>query len=82
MDRWLKDRNLIGIAGVDTRRLVSCIRDRGAPKGSLAFAVDDRYDVALLQRAAALWPGLEGMDLTDEVSCAEPYQWIETPVVH
>src|SRR5499425_2977537 len=40
MDRWLRDRNLIGIAGIDTRRLVSRIRDRGAPKGCLAFAPD------------------------------------------
>jgi carbamoyl-phosphate synthase small subunit len=79
MDRWLKDRNLVGIAGVDTRRLVSRIRDRGAPNGCLAFTPDGRYDVADLQRAAAQWPGLEGMDLTGEVSCVEPYEWIETP---
>jgi carbamoyl-phosphate synthase small subunit len=79
LDQWLKDRNLIGIAGVDTRRLVSRIRDRGAPKGCLAFAADGRYDVAHLQGAAVQWPGLEGMDLTGEVSCVEPYEWIETP---
>jgi carbamoyl-phosphate synthase small subunit len=79
LDQWLKDRNLIGIAGVDTRRLVSRIRDQGAPKGCLAFAADGRYDVALLQRAAVQWPGLEGMDLTDEVSCVEPYEWVEAP---
>ena len=79
LDRWLKDRNLIGIAGVDTRRLVSRIRDQGAPKGCLAFAPDGRYDVVHLQRAATQWAGLEGMDLTDEVSCIEPYEWIETP---
>ena len=53
---------LIGIAGVDTRRLVSRIRDQGAPKGCLAFAPDGRYDLAHLQSAAAQWPGLEGMD--------------------
>jgi carbamoyl-phosphate synthase small subunit len=79
LDRWLTDRNLIGIAGVDTRRLVSRIRDRGAPKGCLAFAPDGHYDLAHLQRAAAQWPGLEGMDLTGEVSCAELYEWVETP---
>jgi carbamoyl-phosphate synthase small subunit len=79
LDRWLKDRNLIGITGVDTRRLVSRIRDRGAPKGCLAFAADGGYDIAHLQWAAAQWPGLEGMDLTGEVSCVEPYEWIETP---
>jgi len=79
LDQWLKDRRLIGIAGVDTRRLTGRIRDRGAPKGCLAFAPDGRYDLAQLQRAAADWPGLEGMDLTGEVSCAEPYEWTETP---
>src|SRR6266850_1029752 len=79
MDRWLKDRNLVGIAGIDTRRLVSRIRDRGAPKRCLAFPADGHYDLAQLQRAAAQWPGLEGMGLTGEVWCAEPYRWIETP---
>src|SRR6266576_3568780 len=79
LDWWLKDRNLIGIAGVDTRHLVSRIRDRGAPKGCLAFAPDGRYDLTQLQQAAAQWPGLEGMDLTGEVSCVEPYEWTETP---
>jgi carbamoyl-phosphate synthase small subunit len=79
VDRWLKDRNLIGIAGIDTRRLVSRIRDQGAPKGCLAFGPDGDYDVAHLQSAAAQWPGLEGMDLTGEVSCDEPYEWTETP---
>jgi carbamoyl-phosphate synthase small subunit len=79
LDRWLKDRNLIGIAGVDTRRLVSRIRDQGAPKGCLAFAPEGHYDLAHLQSAATQWPGLEGMDLTDEVSCVEGYEWTETP---
>jgi carbamoyl-phosphate synthase small subunit len=79
LDRWLRDRNLIGIAGVDTRRLVSRLRDQGAPKGCLAFAPDGCYDLAHMQRAAAHWPGLEGMDLTGEVSCAERYEWMETP---
>ena len=79
LDRWLKDRNLIGIAGVDTRRLVGRIRDSGAPKGCLAFAWDGRYDIAHLHKVATHWPGLEGMDLTGEVSCVEPYEWTETP---
>src|SRR5262245_14806559 len=79
LNRWLKNRNLIGIAGVDTRRLVGRIRDEGAPKGCLAFAPDGQYDVAHLTRAAAQWPGLEGMDLTGDVSCGQPYEWTETP---
>jgi carbamoyl-phosphate synthase small subunit len=78
LGRWLKSRNLIGIAGVDTRRLVGRFRDQGAPKGCLAFAPDGRYDLAELGQAAAQWPGLEGMELTDEVSCVQSYDWTET----
>jgi carbamoyl-phosphate synthase small subunit len=78
LDEWLKNHNLTAIAGVDTRRLVRRIRDLGAPKGCLAFNTVGQYDVAQLQRATALWPGLEGMDLTGEVSCAKPYEWTET----
>ena len=77
LDEWLKNHNLTAIAGVDTRHLVSRIRDLGAPKGCLAFNADGRYDMAQLQRDTALWPGLEGMDLTGEVSCAKPYKWAE-----
>jgi carbamoyl-phosphate synthase small subunit len=78
LDGWLRKYNLTAIAGVDTRRLVRRIRDLGAPKGCLAFNADGQYDTAQLQQATELWPGLEGMDLTGEVSCAKPYKWAET----
>src|ERR1035438_4408179 len=71
LDEWLKNHNLTAIAGVDTRHLVRRIRDLGSPKGCLAFNADGRYDMAQLQRATALWPGLEGMDLTGEASCVD-----------
>jgi carbamoyl-phosphate synthase small subunit len=74
-DGWLKSQNLIGIAGVDTRRLTRRIRDAGAPTGALAHAPDGKLDIAALQKAAADWPGLEGMDLAKEVSCTQTYDW-------
>lgn len=79
LHQWLGERDLVGIAGVDTRRLVRHIRDHGAPKGCLAFARHGLYEVAALAQLAAQWPGLEGMDLTAEASCVEPYEWTETP---
>jgi carbamoyl-phosphate synthase small subunit len=79
LHHWLRERNLIGIAGVDTRRMAARIRDAGAPRGCLAFDPDGRYNIDHLSSVAALWPGLEGMDLTREVSCAEPYEWTGTP---
>ena len=78
LDRWLKDRGLVGIAGVDTRRLTRRIRDAGAPTGLLRHAPDGNFDLAALRERARAWPGLEGMDLAGEVSCARAYEWDQT----
>src|SRR5712675_700607 len=79
LDAWLKSRNLVGLAGIDTRRLTRRIRDGGAPSGVVAHAVDGRFDLAALKANAAQWPGLDGMDLAIEVSCRQSYRWEETP---
>ncbi len=78
----LKYWNLVGLSGVDTRSMVGRIRDRGAPKGCLAYAPDGLYDLPYLQEVARQWHGLEGTDLTAEVSCVEPYEWRQTPWSH
>jgi len=75
---WLAGNGLIGICGVDTRRLTHHIRDGGAPNGALCHAPDGAIDVAGLRAEAAGWPGLEGMDLALEVSCRQSYGWDET----
>jgi carbamoyl-phosphate synthase small subunit len=77
-DAWLKSHNLVGLCGVDTRRLTRRIRDGGAPSGVIAHAPDGRFDTAALVAEAAAWPGLEGMDLAKEVSCRQTYSWDET----
>ncbi len=74
---WLAAHGLIGISGVDTRRLTRRIRELGAPNGALAHAPGGGLDIAGLQKMAADWPGLEGMDLAKEVSCTQPYEWAE-----
>ena len=79
LDDWLKAQDLVGIAGVDTRRLTRHIRDVGAPNGVVAHAPDGRLDLEALWRQAAGWPGLEGMDLAKEVSCRQTYGWDGTP---
>ncbi len=78
LDTWLQARNLTGISGVDTRRLTHIIRKTGAPNGIIAFQKDGDFDLEELQKKAAAWPGLEGMDLATQVSCKEPYEWRET----
>jgi len=74
-DAWLNAQGLIGIAGVDTRRLTRRIRDLGAPNGVLAHAPDGVLDIKSLHEKAAGWPGLEGMDLARGVSCTQTYRW-------
>src|SRR6202142_3437880 len=49
LDAWLKSRNLVGIAGLDTRRLTRRIRDGGAPSGVVAHASDGKFDLAALK---------------------------------
>jgi carbamoyl-phosphate synthase small subunit len=78
LDLWLKSHGLIGVCGIDTRRLTRHIRDFGPPTGVVACAPAGRLDLAELRARARAWPGLEGMDLAKEVTCAEAYEWAET----
>ena len=78
LDTWLKSQGLVGIAGVDTRRLTRRIRDGGAPTGLVCHAPDGNFDLTELRDKAEAWPGLEGMDLAKEVSCTHTYDWDET----
>jgi len=78
LDAWLKSHRLVGIAGIDTRRLTRRIRDGGAPNGALCHAPDGKLDPAALLAMARQWPGLEGMDLAKEVTCHQTYSWDET----
>jgi len=78
LDAWLGTMGLVGISGIDTRRLARRIRELGAPNGALCHACDGVLDVAALEAQAAAWPGLGGMDLALEVTCRQTYQWTET----
>jgi carbamoyl-phosphate synthase small subunit len=78
LNNWLRSNGLVGVAGLDTRRLTRLIRDGGAPTGVVAHAPDGRFDLAALKAQAAAWPGLDGMDLAIEVSCRQSYRWEET----
>ena len=81
LDGWLKSQNLVGITGVDTRRLTNHIRDNGAPNGVVCHAPDGTFDIPALLEKAQGWPGLEGMDLAKDVSCTQTYDWDETTPV-
>ncbi len=71
---YLKENNIVGIEGIDTRALVRHIRDRGVQTGIIS-SVD--LDVASLVAKAKAAPPLVGRDLVQEVTCSAPYDWKE-----
>ena len=75
LDDWAATQGLIGICGIDTRKLTRRIRDGGAPSGVIAYNKDGKFDVPALLKAAKSWPGLEGMDLAKEVSRTANDTW-------
>jgi carbamoyl-phosphate synthase small subunit len=78
LDAWLKSHNLVGISGIDTRALTRKIRDDGPPSGVVAQAApDETLDLDALLAQAKAFPGLEGMDLAKDVTCAQSYGWTE-----
>ncbi len=72
---WMRKWGRIGIAGVDTRALTRLVRVEGPPTIAIAHRADGRFDLDKLQRMAADWPGLEGMDLAKEVSRLQVERW-------
>jgi carbamoyl-phosphate synthase small subunit len=77
-DDWLKSNGLVGIAGVDTRRLTRRLRDGGAANAALVHAADGAIDIGALAAAAAAWPGLDGMDLALAVTGRQTGSWDQT----
>ena len=75
LDDYLKQRNILGIADIDTRKLTRILRDKGAQNGCI-IAGDIDEQKAL--EAAQAFPGLKGMDLAKVVCTKEQYTWNET----
>ncbi len=77
----LRAANVVGIAGIDTRKLTRLLREKGAQNGALlALAPGEAITSAHMDRAVAeakKFPGLVGMDLAKVVSTAKPYTWTE-----
>ncbi|MBT4693992.1 MAG: glutamine-hydrolyzing carbamoyl-phosphate synthase small subunit [Planctomycetaceae bacterium] len=73
---YLKENNIIALAGIDTRALVRRIRTQGAMKGILS--TEDLDDASLVEKAKAS-PGLVGRDLVKEVLPEQSQQqWDQT----
>lgn len=74
LDEFLKKQGIIGIQGIDTRKLTRNLRETGAKKGIISTE-DGDYE-SLLRKVRG-YPDIEGLDLVKEVTCSEPYEWTE-----
>lgn len=74
LPEYLKDKGVVAIAGIDTRRLTRLLREKGAQNGCImAGAIDE----AEALRQARGCPSMAGQDLAQVVTCAEQYEWTE-----
>ena len=78
LDAWLKKRNIVGIAGIDTRALTAYIREKGLADGVIAHAPDGYFHEPSIMAELNAFPGLVGLDLAREVSTIQTYQWDQT----
>ncbi|SIS84365.1 carbamoyl-phosphate synthase small subunit [Zobellia uliginosa] len=70
LESFLEDNALFAISDVDTRALVSYIRDNGAMNAVISTEVDN---IESLKKQLAEVPSMEGLELASKVSTKEPY---------
>jgi len=76
---YLKQENVVAIAGIDTRKLTRILREKGAQAGAILTAAQGAEpSPAQALELARSFPGLAGMDLAKVVSVTEPYEFTET----
>ena len=75
LDAWLKKNKIIGITGLDTRSLTNFIRDKGAPKGTIAYSKKGKFNINKLKNLSSKWSGLKNLDLAEKVTTKKNYKW-------
>ena len=71
-ERFMKRYELVGITGVDTRRLVRHIRAKGVMNAVVSSV--DLDDESLIEKARN-WPSMEGLELASRVTVADAYDY-------
>ncbi|MBC7876891.1 MAG: glutamine-hydrolyzing carbamoyl-phosphate synthase small subunit [Anaerolineales bacterium] len=71
---WLVQHRVPGISAVDTRWLTRKLRDGGTQKAALSTKGTSAEKLLAM---ANEWPGLDGRDMVKEVTCEEPYHWVD-----
>jgi len=78
LNKWLEQRNIIAISGIDTRALTTHIRNSGYINAVIAHNSDGKFDLDALKQKAKDWAGLEGMDMVPDVSTTQQFTSTQT----
>ena len=70
LEDYMEKHNLFAISDIDTRALVSYIRDNGAMNAVMSTDVDN---IEALKEKLAAVPNMNGLELASKVSTKEPY---------
>ncbi len=79
LDTYLKENNIVGIEGVDTRAITRHTRLKGAMKAVIS---SEDLDESSLIRKVQTAEGLVGKDLVKDVTCNEIYKWNDNGKYH
>jgi carbamoyl-phosphate synthase small subunit len=80
LDNYLTNAGVLGIAGIDTRKLTRILRNKGAQSGAIVAGQLGDDNAVLAKRALELakaFTGMAGLDLAKVVSTKTPYEWRE-----
>lgn len=74
LDAYLKQYNILGIEGIDTRKLVKHLRTAGAKKAVISTRETDPKKLVTMAKKS---PSIVGVDLVKEVTCSKAYDFAE-----
>lgn len=69
---YLKANNVVGLEGIDTRKLVRHIRTEGAMRGIISST---EFRPSRLKEKLSEYPGLMDRDIVKDVTVKKPYRW-------
>ena len=69
LDDYLKRNRIVGITGIDTRKLVRQIREKGVLNAVISSEIDNADE--LLEKAKN-WPSMVGLELAGRITRSEP----------
>ena len=72
--QFLIEQQRIGLEGIDTRLLISILREEGTQNAGIFLR--DAYDPKMLEEVRAL-PSMQGLDLASKAGCTSAYKYGE-----